>query len=145
MSLLLPSSPPCQTSSRSWSRSRNVSSHASSTNGIRFSNGDADEPAVQAKVWMIHCVTNLELSPFLFSVVGSTDRMKGLMRFRIYFFARLSPNHKILQLVTGWPLRMCQTSRWLQNISSVLVHGPWMSTEGWTQPEWSPCSNPNTR
>ena len=38
---------------------------------------------------------------------------------------------------TGWPLRLWQTSRWLQNKSCVLVHGPHTKTEllFWSQRE----------
>ena len=49
---------------------------------------------------------------------------------------------------TGCPFRLCQTSRWLHNKSSVIVHGPcykngtfiMKSTGGLAQPEWSPCT-----
>ena len=34
-----------------------------------------------------------------------------------------------LFLCTGWPFRLIQTSRWLQNKSSVLIHGPHTKTE----------------
>ena len=49
----------------------------------------------------------------------------------------------------GWQFRLFQTSRWHQNICSVLVYVVnvhsnatfvLVSTGGWEQPEWSPCT-----